>query len=445
MINKNKNPSLNFFPWKRKRDTKQGAFTLVELIVVITILAILSTIWFVSYSSYLAWARDWNRIAQLKAISEWLHLYWTDHSLPSPDETSVDIMNWWTKIATQWYVWKNVLETITYSTEWIDPKDKIYFSYYLTKNKKYFQLMWWLEEDNQYLNSSTFGIDYANRFPTVFWDKLWILTTTDNIPLQESTWSIDISNVWTLEYIAHLKDWDSFSWTWTTFQVLEYLSEEWWRGWSVDDNSLTYVDLDAQIPENYPWCDTADITVWTVTIAACNVWTNIAATSSGDTIWYWDYIQFGKSDNSWVNWTELDNYDWNAPGWTDLGSANYWWVIEDNKTTITYDTSIYTDKLKMQWPCADYYHVPTNKEWVALITAASVTNWDTAYSELKLPTAGYRYWSNGNMSSEGSDGSYWASSPTGIYGYRWSFDSTNFNPSNMSARSNGLSVRCFKN
>jgi len=46
-------------------------FTLVELIVVVTILWILSTIWFVAYSWYLVWVRDTNRTSQLKSISDW--------------------------------------------------------------------------------------------------------------------------------------------------------------------------------------------------------------------------------------------------------------------------------------------------------------------------------------------------------------------------------------
>ncbi|MCD5375173.1 prepilin-type N-terminal cleavage/methylation domain-containing protein [Candidatus Gracilibacteria bacterium] len=39
------------------------AFTLVELIVVITIVGVFSTIGFVSYSGYLTGARDSNRIS----------------------------------------------------------------------------------------------------------------------------------------------------------------------------------------------------------------------------------------------------------------------------------------------------------------------------------------------------------------------------------------------
>jgi hypothetical protein len=52
----------------------------------------------------------------------------------------------------------------------LDPKDKNYFSYYLTKNKKYFQLLAFLEEEDSdvvALNNfnKTFATDYSERYP----------------------------------------------------------------------------------------------------------------------------------------------------------------------------------------------------------------------------------------------------------------------------------------
>jgi prepilin-type N-terminal cleavage/methylation domain-containing protein len=131
---------------KKERTRKKISwFTLVELIVVVTILSILSTIWFVSYSWYLSWVRDTTRISTLWELEKSLNLYSTNKSLPLPDEKRTEIKSWSETIAYQWYAWKTVIETIKYSKDWKDPKDKIHYTYYVTKNKKYFQLLTHLE------------------------------------------------------------------------------------------------------------------------------------------------------------------------------------------------------------------------------------------------------------------------------------------------------------
>ncbi len=214
---------------------KKGAFTLVELIVVITILAILATIGFVSFSGYLAWTRDTNRVAQLKSMSDALELYSTKKSLPIPDD-KVDIKAGTKTIAYQWYIWKNVLETIEYTESWLDPKDKGYFSYYLTKNKKYFQLLAFLEEESEDVLASiriwvhnVQATDYADRFPKVTGKKLWILTDLDKTPIQDvsaviGSWYLDTKTAtW---YIAHLGIGRSLSWR--EVSALYEISLEWW-------------------------------------------------------------------------------------------------------------------------------------------------------------------------------------------------------------------------
>ena len=188
------------------------AFTLVELIVVITILAILATVGFVSFSWYLAWARDTNRIAQLKSMSDALELYRTKKDLPIPDD-KVDVQADGTTIAYQWYIWANVLETIEYTEKGLDPKDKNYFSYYLTKNKKYFQLMAFLEEENEdvlaWVFTNTKAVDYSARVPKLLWKKLWVLTDEENTPIQEMSEILPVKLIhWNKnqkqDYLAHL-------------------------------------------------------------------------------------------------------------------------------------------------------------------------------------------------------------------------------------------------
>jgi len=118
------------------------AFTLVELIVVVTILAILATIWFVSYSSYLIWVRDTNRIAQMTSLSDWLNLYSMRNDLPIPED-NVEISVNSNLIAYQGYAGANILETINFDKWWVDPRDNTYFSYYLTRDRKYFPFSLW--------------------------------------------------------------------------------------------------------------------------------------------------------------------------------------------------------------------------------------------------------------------------------------------------------------
>ncbi len=77
---------------KIKIKSMKKAFTLVELIVVVTILAILWAIWFVSYNWYLSWVRDTNRTSQLTSLHDGLELYRTRKDLPDPD-LKVEIKN----------------------------------------------------------------------------------------------------------------------------------------------------------------------------------------------------------------------------------------------------------------------------------------------------------------------------------------------------------------
>ena len=256
-------------------------FTLVELIVVVTILSILSTIWFVSYSWYLAWVRDTNRTSQLKAIWDALHLYTTKSSLPNPDEKKIDIMDWSTKIATQWYVWKTVIETIWYTAEWKDPKDNTYFSYYLTKDRKYFQLMAYLEEEpwtstklRNNTNLTEAAIDYEVRYPTVEWKKLWILTTDTNEPVQETETTLDISNVWTTNtYKSYLKTDEVLEWNWTSFSQLTDIAKVWWRWYTASGNTVVFQDLDegnSSSSAKIHWTLASDMTWWVAKNTSCN-------------------------------------------------------------------------------------------------------------------------------------------------------------------------------
>ena len=179
------------------------AFTLVELIVVITIVWILSTVGFVSYSGYLTGARDSNRFSQLTKLSDSLQTYAASKSLPLPDDyVEITASGASNVIAYQWYVWVDVLETIDYTNGGKDPKDDSYFTYYLTKDRNSLQLLT-LMEDNASVSfnnkNQLFAADYSERYPKTYGKELWTLTNLENLPIQEisivsSDWYLDIFN-----------------------------------------------------------------------------------------------------------------------------------------------------------------------------------------------------------------------------------------------------------
>ena len=81
---------------------KIKAFTLVELIVTITILSILSTIAFISMQSYSESARDPVRLTDISNINSWLELFNID-SWKYPRPTLwINITYTWSIAWVQW-------------------------------------------------------------------------------------------------------------------------------------------------------------------------------------------------------------------------------------------------------------------------------------------------------------------------------------------------------
>jgi hypothetical protein len=131
-------------------------------------------------------------------------------------------------IAYQGTAGSNTLETIDFTKGWVDPRDGTYFSYYLTKDRKHYQLLWFLEEESSITsqNNSVIpspgrgglgrgvaqAVSYDNRIPTVYGRKLWILTNDQNTPIEQAWTDLDITAA-TTWYIAHMTDTEILSWS----------------------------------------------------------------------------------------------------------------------------------------------------------------------------------------------------------------------------------------
>jgi len=132
------------------QDKIHSGFTLVELIVVITILAILGTLWYLSFSWYSKDARNSNRVSDVKSIDKSFRLHITENwFLPSPDNP-VDISYSGWLAWQQWEFWEDMRWVVRrVSSVPLDPIFNIPYALSVASNKRVYQLAalfegWWL-------------------------------------------------------------------------------------------------------------------------------------------------------------------------------------------------------------------------------------------------------------------------------------------------------------
>lgn len=269
------------------------AFSVAELIVTVTILGILAVVAFLSYTEHVQWARDSNRIANLKTLSDWLEVYLAKHDLPLP-ENAVEIRKNWVLIWWQWEVWKATLSSLDFSQDLKDPKTLENVSFYVSSDRRYFQLMSFMEWN--YFDIPFFPSDFPERKPLLNWQKLWILTDSNNVPVQQV---VEVKNAWYLDiwtdtwvYVAHFNEVWTLKWTAQDLGVLQDLSQNGWK----PNSCLTWLLMNPELA----W------TQWTYLI------TDIT----------------NKSYQWYCSWVEQDPIplDW----WADYTLISSWWI--DNGT-----------------------------------------------------------------------------------------------------------------
>lgn len=124
-------------------------FTFVELIVVVAILWILSTIWFISYTGNLWTARDSKRISDIATLSSALKQYkqqrWS-YIIPSPWDNFYILIGTSTGAIQGKLNNKTTLPTLQAIPQ--DPEQKIYYSYSVTPNRQEYQIAATLENND---------------------------------------------------------------------------------------------------------------------------------------------------------------------------------------------------------------------------------------------------------------------------------------------------------
>ena len=193
--------------------TNNKWFTLVELVVVITILAILSSVWIVSYQDYIRNARNSVRISDMSNIKIWLKNHKLKNwSYPIP-WWYLSFYNSWIEIFKQWELNDDV------ATEEISkkPKDPYVagksYMYSTLSNKLIFQI-WMINELNDSLLSSYVDWDYqriADKLPSI-------------LIASSQTWEINVLSWWFIidkspYNLPYDESWDVYNW-WKKFSEI---------------------------------------------------------------------------------------------------------------------------------------------------------------------------------------------------------------------------------
>lgn len=339
-------------------------FTLAELIIVITILVILSTIWFVSFQSFNKDARDSQRLATLNNLETWLSLYNLKTSLfPEPDN-----IYWTWNINNQvlsyvWEFWESVSKKLGVSKVPKDPLSDVNYVYWTTSDYKSYQISWILESHN-YTKTNLVNNAYADWIlkAKVTWNyknflkyNSWSEVFISNIP------SLLFSNTW----------WTNLLSTTTYFIVDKSTNLPYTRNW-IKDQSIRQKDGNTIIRE---------------------------VTKNATSTLTWINITWLNNNNIWTyfTWEVLRNFN---TIWLDI--TNTWAILESLKNNILWNTQSTTTSSTWSSPtynnCTFNSSPVTHSNSVTAYQTSSVAFWQTCVSEQRTCNNWVLSWSYTNAS-----------------------------------------------
>ncbi len=180
------------------------------------------------------------------------------------------------------------------------------------------------------------------------------------------------------------------------------------------------------------------------------------ATSSNDYRAYGSLFQWGrKADgHELIHWSDATHgeplYGTTTTKADDPSNSLY--IIKSYDWRVHSDDTLWASKSSANNVCPEGYRLPLNpngasdgeNEWFVEMSTWALDANGSISSYLKLPYAGHRYFSSGQMRRMTELGEYWTGSDYGItdafsmyFGEEWTYNDT-------SSRASGLSVRCIK-
>ncbi len=315
------------------------AFTLIELIVVITILAILWTIAFISLQWYSSQARDSKRVSDISNIKKSLELFSLNTwKYPKPDDYNT-VSYTWELIWYQWTVWEQVSTNLSrnLNEKPTDPLIEEEYIYSTSNSQTEYEVLG-LYENNMLSNLQLFEkINAANfSFAKVEGNYNWLYARTSSFYIPTPSiinwnvwWNVDFADDETLIESQVVTWWDNIPWESTWWLDITLSPYEWViTSNSTDEEKLELVEA---IQTAYSWSSLANDTSYADVLSRTSTWELVdfvdvvvleiaeySTFASGG--WYsgWEW------DTWWVNLT-WQNVDWSCQiatditvSWTDL-------------------------------------------------------------------------------------------------------------------------------
>jgi uncharacterized protein (TIGR02145 family) len=167
------------------------------------------------------------------------------------------------------------------------------------------------------------------------------------------------------------------------------------------------------------------------------------ATSSTDAASYGDLYQWGRAKDG--HESRISNITDNA---AESATANHSdFITAGSGTNYNWTNFEGEDDLwqsGLNDPCPTGYRIPTDTELnTERLSWTFNTSVGAMNSPLKLPLAGYRYATDGNLKVVGFEGYYWSSTVSSSSACYLTFKSSSAQNSNLD-RADGYSVRCIK-
>jgi len=348
------------------------AFTLIELIVVVTILAILWTIAFISLQWYSASARDSKRLSDIQNIKKSLELFSLNTWKYPIADNPIEVTYSWELVRTQWTVWDQITTNLSRNLQEkpLDPLTEDEYIYSTIQSQTEYEILGLYESDLIWFSSPLLrGIEgdilsqsnaTNQNYPKIDWNYNWIYVKipwfyvpTPSIINANIWWNINFYNDNSFLTSQVITWWDNIPWvsTWLldiTLSVYE---------WTITSNSTDEEksSLLEKIQLAYSWSQLANDVMYSDILSKTDLWEmvdfvnlsilkDIYAVSpssipplitNADCINAW-WMWVDSSNDVYIGTTRWDWYcisprfwDWNnnSNAWDWWISWNWWWDL----------------------------------------------------------------------------------------------------------------------